>query len=665
MQVWTSFLKRIHRASQLTFNDPRYLFHDYTAQLLQIITPRLPRSVTSLPREWKRVEIILDKLEKRYSYIRLLQQQQQQQQQQPGNNTTLSNDMTIPPPVKIVVLGGSVLVGRNCRKLYSDMKLQMTLPNRHCTYSNRLQVFLNQIFSPNNTVLYESNKKFKNQREPPSPSISTGAIALFDVTKIAMGGTNTAVGSQVLQYDLLPREARNPDIILNAYSTNDMHILTILEAASKGNITLRQRVFDMVQDFVRAVMDPNSDMAKTNSNQKNADGTCHMNNNKGDSNESRIPPLLLHMDDYLGNEQRQILATTELAQGVGVLAQYYGFASMSYANLVRDIVYSDSYESWFSPQGWWPQPEKRQDVPQSMEREIHPNMGMHIVANWVVVYNLLHLVTTFCSIQNFLPSDPPSSSSNNMGGDGGSGGHRQPDWPEYKDSIMAQIIPLNGSGGSAEAPGKPKYPLSAVALPPYLNETLSLEHITQEWNRIAHEQATSKTESSSACSVPLRCPFSWVSGLSLEQNNKTHIQQLFDTHTVPGGAPTSSWTLLDDGGKLGFVPSKIGDSIQLQFEHVPQVITTVTFFILKSYGPKWENSQVTVNIATRTKTESSWQPLLTSPRHLEGIHGKETSEMYTEPIVLPRAVPTGDGLRVTFELTGGQTFKLMGLAVCS
>jgi hypothetical protein len=453
-------------------------------------------------------------------------------------------------------------------------------------------------------------------------------------------------------------------------------ILTILEAASKGNITLRQRVFDMVQDFVRAVMDPNSDMSKTNSNQKNADGTCHMNDKE--DNESGIPPLLLHMDDYLGNEQRQLLATTELAQGVGVLAQYYGFASMSYANLVRDIVYSDSYESWFSPQGWWPQSEKRQDVEQVMEREIHPNMGMHIVATWVVVYNLLHLVTTFCGIQNFLPSDPPqrSSSNNETGdhrGDSGGGQQQQPDWPDYTDSIMAQIIPLNGSGGSAEAPGKPKFPLSAVALPPYLNETLSLEHVSHAWNRAAQEQAIAKTDSSplslassSTCSAPLRCPFSWVSGLSLEQNNKTYVQQLFDAHAVPGAVTTSSWKLSDDGGKLGFVPSKIGDSVQLQFDQVPQVITTVTFFILKSYGPKWENSQVTVNIATRTKTESSsWQPLLTSPRHLEGIHGKETSEMYTEPIVLPRAVPTGDGLRVTYELTGGQTFKLMGLAVCS
>jgi hypothetical protein len=58
------------------------------------------------------------------------------------------------------------------------------------------------------------------------------------------------------------------------------------------------------------------------------------------------------MDDYLGNEQREILVTTELAQATMVLANYYGFTSMSYANVVRDIVYGDTHEIFGSrPQG--------------------------------------------------------------------------------------------------------------------------------------------------------------------------------------------------------------------------------------------------------------------------------------------------------------------------
>ena len=156
-----------------------------------------------------------------------------------------------------------------------------------------------------------------------------------------MGGTNTAVGSQIFEYDLVPEEARHPDIVINGYATNDMHVLTVLEAQS-GNQTLSQRVFEMTQEFVRSVLAPKPCQDK---------------------------PLLLHMDDYLGNEQREIMATMELSQAVSALASYYGFGRVSYANVVRDIVYGDTKEFWFSPEGWWP-PKAKQ-----MEREIHPGMG--------------------------------------------------------------------------------------------------------------------------------------------------------------------------------------------------------------------------------------------------------------------------------------------------
>ena len=169
---------------------------------------------------------------------------------------------------------------------------------------------------------------------------------MFQVTKIAMGGTNTAVGAQVFQFDLLPEEARDPDIVINGYATNDMHVLTVLEAQS-GNQTLGQRVFEITQEFVRTVLE---------------DKPC------------RNKPLLIHMDDYLGNEQREILSTMELSQAVGTLADYYGFARVSYANLVRDIVYGDTREYWFSPEGWWPEGNRSK----VMEREIHPGMGKWI-----------------------------------------------------------------------------------------------------------------------------------------------------------------------------------------------------------------------------------------------------------------------------------------------
>ena len=111
------------------------------------------------------------------------------------------------------------------------------------------------------------------------------------------------------------------------------------------------------------------------------------------------PPLLLHMDDYLGNEQRSILQTMELSQAVHVLANYYGFATMSFANAVRDIVYADTKEGWISPVGWYPGDLKT--LSDTMEREIHPGMGMHIIASWVASYNVFHMASIYCSMEGY------------------------------------------------------------------------------------------------------------------------------------------------------------------------------------------------------------------------------------------------------------------------
>lgn len=304
LSVWLDHVPAIHRASQLKKNDIRYVYSDFTAQLLEVVTPRLPRTILNLPLDWTVVDRILKKIDARYRYLK------------EGGPAA--------PPVKIVVMGGSILIGRNCRKLNKDLNIQFPLPNRECTYAHRLQKFLDLIVGSGN-----------------EDGGGNGTPDLFQVTKIAMGGTNTAVGSQVFLYDLLPEEAQNPDIVMNAYATNDMHVLTAMEAAT-GNQTLGQRVFEMTQEFVRNVME---------------EKPC------------RDKPLLIHMDDYLGNEQREILATMQLSQYIGSLADYYGFNRISYANLVRDIVYGDTREFWFSPEGWWPPKAK------NMEREIHPGMG--------------------------------------------------------------------------------------------------------------------------------------------------------------------------------------------------------------------------------------------------------------------------------------------------
>ena len=132
---------------------------------------------------------------------------------------------------------------------------------------------------------------------------------------------------------MLPEEATNPDVLINGYSTNDMHIISLREAEGR-NMTVEENTLDVLQQFARLVLRRNELSAKCT--------------------QKDIPPMLyLHLNDYIGNEQREILKTSTLTKVNAILAPYYGYASMSYADVVRDYVYGDTRETFFSPLQWY------------------------------------------------------------------------------------------------------------------------------------------------------------------------------------------------------------------------------------------------------------------------------------------------------------------------
>jgi hypothetical protein len=453
--------------------------------------------------------------------------------------------------ISIVVLGGSVTMGVNC----FTVKTQM----RNCAWPYRLEQFLQQMGLP------------------------------VRVYNFAIAGSNTATGTALLSFlpDYIPQP---PDIIINAYATNDMHVQSILQAQS-SNRSLPELIFDMSQDFVRAAL------------------SC-----------ASQQPLLIWLDDYLGNEQPEILATTALTQSIHVLSQYYGFSFLSYANLARDLVYGDTHEALFSPGKWYassPQPK--------MQREIHPSQSMHMVTAWLVAYHLLVLATQTCTLESWHVSDYERTLHYN--------GH----------IIPPGLSPLETD--ETRFPRWPKMPrpVPPNRLPPKLTPDLTLEQVTDLWR--------STEESSSACST--KCPFVWVSGLSLHhpplsaKAEYRAIQSLFQKILV-----SSSWTLMDDtkrGDKLGWMPGPLGSKMVLQLP--TNAPTQITLFYLKSYGPKWDESTVQVTL------ESSFaEPPYSFS--LTGFHDKKTSEMYIH------TVESGTFSKMTFEFIQGTTFKLMGVAIC-
>jgi hypothetical protein len=98
MSIWGVFARQIHQASRLP-QDSGYVHQDLTAQLLQVVSPRLPNSVKTVVRgtEWELVDGVLHKASLRYDFLKSIQAGK-------ASNSTLGT----PPPVQILVMGGSV-----------------------------------------------------------------------------------------------------------------------------------------------------------------------------------------------------------------------------------------------------------------------------------------------------------------------------------------------------------------------------------------------------------------------------------------------------------------------------------------------------------------------------------------------------------------------------
>ena len=371
-----------------------------------------------------------------------------------------------------------------------------------------------------------------------------------------------------------------------------------------------------------------------------------------------FPPVVMHLDDYLGNEQREILATTELSQVVTVLASYYGtLTAMSYPDLVRDWVYGDTHGFWFSPFGWYP-PYKQNK--QQMAREIHPGMPVHMVIPWVVSYHLLNLLTNYCdrhpySHDNYLHPKPPLESihpSKTVLDD------------EYNVARVEKALPLPALKQDIRFPGKPK--VTPYGLPPPLHPDLSLQDVSSIWKN----QSTRSTTDTKGCvateTLPPKCPFAWVSGLLTEHNSldELGVEVYFKNQSLE--YHNHGWEVKRhvDGKKMGFVPrqEQPGATLTMVFEAPPPSlpIRHVVLFYLKSYGERWDGSRLQVRLDQQRNKSTMWEPDVA--RELVGFHAKNTSEMYTERLVLQQPA---DRLRFQANFASGKIFKIMGLLVCS
>lgn len=91
----------------------------FTAQLLHLISHRLPRAIKSIPLRWDSVQRVLDIGYQRWEYLEAVSKSRQRRSIKLENN---AEDNNAPRKLNILIMGGSVLAGTLCGKTINDMR---------------------------------------------------------------------------------------------------------------------------------------------------------------------------------------------------------------------------------------------------------------------------------------------------------------------------------------------------------------------------------------------------------------------------------------------------------------------------------------------------------------------------------------------------------------
>lgn len=563
--TWRNYLKDIIKHSLIVIPGIKWKnFESWFELLLDHLTPvHLLKSVKTLP-NMKQFRRVVQILQARYKYL--------------NDKGTVEGG---PPPLKILVFGGSITQGVVCRM--QPFGYKFTATQKKCSWTFRLEQLINKLLG------YEAVK----------------------ILNDASGGTNSELGATRINYNLLPDLMPDPDIIINAYSSNDMHVLTMADADAK-NLTLSEAVFDLTQTFIRTV-----------------EGSRHCDDDHR--------PLLIYFDDYLGNEQHGILDTMAFSSSLQTLANYYDIMSISYADAVRQIVYADTRESWFSSD-WY-------DNEANFIRQIHPGLGVHVSMMYVIAFNLLNALTIFCNEEAAYVRREPfvkpikyADEFNNY----------------YGEERVYMYRGEEGVPGVDRFNELLKWPAPIPhGIIPELNSKLKIQDVSSLWKRSSERyMSTCGTRQKDEKEINSPCRFSWIA-----QVNEITTVEALDSKMNEIVIANDGWSAQDDHNKLGYVPTDVlGSNFVMELKNIAQPLKTINFVSMKSFGELWKDSRILITVFKGEDKEIK-------KMEIEGFHASETSVSYQHTIEL-NETDVGDDIRVSVKLIGGSTFKIMGVSFC-
>ena len=389
------------------------------------------------------------------------------------------------------------------------------------------------------------------------------------VTNLATGGTGTETGTRMVKYWMYPKdlkESGGPDIIINAYSTN---------TGIGANLDNKRYA---MQDFIRAAIE---------------------------SKPCATPLLIVSVDDYLGNSNganNNVLEELNYAIVLEQIAKWYDTVAISYAEVVRNIVYKDTGNSTFFTKG-----------------NVHFGHLAHQTVAWSVAFAFLELLENHC--------------------DG-----------KHRESI---------SIGKQSRYERQQHNRSVPILPPPLTNDLAIQNISEVWK--ASEDGAYQDALDVDCAAMNNtnrdpCITAWIA-----QNRFYGTQEILQFMRRHQTYNNGGWKVErnhDDGFafKVGYTANTPNASFSLEFKDIAKDVKVVTIFFMRSYGEKWKDSKARFSVTSNNSTLAQ--------HDIDGVHELEHSLTLIERFTLSKSVKKGETLSLKVDLISGSAFKVMGMTIC-
>eukprot|EP00978_Attheya_sp_CCMP212_P006622 scaffold15348_cov57-Attheya_sp.AAC.1 len=476
------------------------------------------------------------------------------------------------PPLRILVTGGSVTQG-----WLGDANpagLDMNVIKREGHYFNEWAWASRLQHMTNNMLGYEA----------------------VVVENLAVGGFTSMLGARIIRYGLYSGDDA-PDIIINGHASNDIN---------SGNPHYGPWMYDGLEEYYLAARSI-----------------------RGCAKQDQ-QPMIIYLDDYLGDMTKQAGKMMTWNQAMSKLSNWrFDVMAISYADAVRDIVYANTKESWFSPP-WYDE----NGHPNS-HAQVHHGAGGHIAMSWTIAYNLLSSFVTYCDEES-----------------------------QFQQQTSCDI---NASPVMVVEPNSiPDVPL------PAMTDDLIVYNISSQWR--AKEEVLEQCNTSFSNETHRHCQFAWMAQVLDGQSKDSLARKMNPIITQSDGWEASRDE--NNWARTGFVAVNGSKStVVLTVPVTSSSVGIIDWVYLKSYGEQWENSTARISVTVHENAtnvnnnghlfQKGTAPSAPQVMELAGYHEFTTSQSYVEHMQLVDKATVGMQLRIEITLLAGKNFKFTGMAFCN